>query len=129
MADFFLDNNVAVDLAVRLRHLGHTAVTARDHGTPHANDNEHLLTAALNGWILVTHDRKDFIELHRAWCNWLRQFGVSVTHSGILVIPQVPPPQRDRLAREIDTLVRRQAVLENTLHTWSPAGGWRRIQE
>ena len=56
MANFYTDHDVSLRVASLLRQLGHTAVTARDLGLERAGDDEHLLTAAQRGWILVTHN-------------------------------------------------------------------------
>lgn len=38
-----------------------------------ASDDAHLSLAARSGWILVTHNAKDFILLHAAWRRWARE--------------------------------------------------------
>lgn len=70
MAAFYLDHNVAVQVAHMLRAAGHDIVTARDLGLDHASDDEHLLTAAQQVRILVSHNRADFVLLHTAWQRW-----------------------------------------------------------
>ncbi len=90
MARFHFDQNVALDIAVMVRHASQDVVTTGEAGLLDADDAVHLLTAARAGRILVTHNRRDFRLLHRAWQRWTRDWGVSVGHAGILVIPQPP---------------------------------------
>ena len=100
MASFYTDHDVALQVALLLRQIGHTAITARDLGLERAGDDEHLLTAAQRGWILVTHNRQHFLLLHDAWRRWLRVFGVSTVHAGILHTPAwIPEPNSATLAR------------------------------
>ncbi len=73
MAEFYLDHNVARELAEHLCHAGHAARTARDLGTERASDDAHLSLAARSGWILVTHNAKDFVLLHAAWHRWSQE--------------------------------------------------------
>jgi predicted nuclease of predicted toxin-antitoxin system len=66
VASFYIDHDVNVRVAQHLHALGHAARTARDLQLERAQDDQQLLVAAQNGWTLVTHNRKDFILLHRA---------------------------------------------------------------
>ena len=72
MADFYLDNDVSLRLAPLLRSVGHRVTTTRELGLSAASDDAQLLTAARNGWILITHNRRDFMMLHDAWRTWPR---------------------------------------------------------
>ena len=102
MAQFHFDENTNYDIAVALMARGHDVVTSRDVGLDGHDDDEQLLAAATAGRILVTHNREDFILLHRTWQRWSRAWGATVAHAGILIVPQdkgVPP---DMAAREID---------------------------
>ncbi len=102
MARFYLDHNVSLHLVPALIALGHDAATARDLGLTGADDDMHLTTASDDGRILVTHDRQDFVLLHRAWHRWSRRWGVTAAHAGILVIPQAPRLPLPDAARELD---------------------------
>ncbi len=91
MASFQLDHNLSRRLAPALRAFGQDCVAARDLGLEGADDDIQLTTATDAGRILVTHNRKDFIALHRAWRRWSRHWGVTERHGGILVLlPQKP---------------------------------------
>ena len=70
LADFYLNHNVSRELGGWLRLSGHTARTAADIGQDQATDDEHLLTAQQQNWILITHNWKDFRLLHDAWRRW-----------------------------------------------------------
>lgn len=88
MSDFYIDNDVALEVAELLRAVGHTAVTARDLGREGSTDDEQLLVASQDGRIFVTHGEHDFILLHDAWQRWSAAWGVTAYHAGILIVPQ-----------------------------------------
>jgi hypothetical protein len=126
MADFYLDHNVADEIAKLLRTRGHEAVAARDLHLERAKDDEQLLTAAQRGWILVTHNQDDFFLLHDAWRRWATAWGVPAAHAGILVLAQAPPTRipRTRLAHALDEIASSGVPLANELYSWRPASGW-----
>ena len=126
MADFYLDHNVAVELAAILPGLGHTVSTADELGLAAADDDEHLLLASQRGWIFVTNNKKDFTLLHKAWRRWAASWGVSPHHSGILIMPQEAPGLllRSDVARAIDDLVHSGIPLANECYQWRPSRGW-----
>lgn len=66
MARFFVDENVAVELARELVRLGHDAVTTREAGRIGEPDDAQLTFAAQEQRTLITHNRKDFMLLHSA---------------------------------------------------------------
>ena len=122
MADFYLDDNIAIDLARELRSWGHTATTARDQGLDGADDDEHLLVAAQRGWTLLTNNRKDFILLHGAWRRWASAWQVPARHAGILILRQEWPPRQ--AAKEVDSFIKTGGPLGNQLYVWYPSSGW-----
>lgn len=94
MADLYLDNDVSLRLAPLLRIAGHEVVTTRGLGVVTATDDAQLLTAAQDGWILVTPNRRDFRLLHDAWRTWAPAFGLALpSHPGILVLDPAPSRQ------------------------------------
>ncbi len=125
MVAFYLDNDVSLNIAAALFRLTHTATTAHALGLHSANDAEQLLTAVQRGAILVTHNYRDFLLLHRAWLRW-RTAGAGYAlpeHPGILSIPQ----QRwtdDEAAHELDTFTQTNPALPNMLYQWTPSRGW-----
>ncbi|HSH81564.1 MAG TPA: DUF5615 family PIN-like protein [Herpetosiphonaceae bacterium] len=123
MAEFYTDHNVAISVAAELRALGHGAHTARDRGLEAAGDDEHLLVAAEQGWILITHNRQHFRLLHAAWRRWTTAWYVSSRHAGILLLEQGIPPAQ--LAWEIHHFIPPNQPLSNTLYEWR-RGSWTR---
>lgn len=127
MARFFLDHNVSHRLAPALRRLGHDVVTARDLGLEGADDDQQLTAATDAARVLVTHNRKDFIALHRAWHRWSRRWGVEAAHGGILVLlPQKPELPVAAAARALDEAITRYRVANELLeYTRPPLPRWR----
>lgn len=124
MADLYLDHNVAIPLAPLLRGAGHTVVTARELALEHAGDDEHVLNAAQQRRILVTHNRADFVLLHAAWQRWSTAWRVSERHAGILILPQ--PLAVPRMGQAIIDFLQRGQAIENELYEWRPSTGWSR---
>jgi hypothetical protein len=75
VADLYLDNDVSLALAPPLRAVGHRVIATRDLGLFRAGDDAQLLTAARNGWVLVTYNRRDFAMLHDVWQTRAVAFG------------------------------------------------------
>jgi hypothetical protein len=88
LADFYVDNDVAVKVADLLRGAGHAAASARDLHLENAGDDEQLLVASQHGRIFVTHNESDCVLLHDAWQHWTVAWGVADNHAGILIVPQ-----------------------------------------
>jgi hypothetical protein len=123
VAELYSDHDIGFDTVVALRALGHAVVTTRDIGQENATDDVQLLTAASNNWILVTHNRRDFLLLHRAWRNWAAALQLSLRHSGMLVIPQ----QTWLFAMEaaiVDRFIRTVPALANEMYICDRAGHW-----
>ena len=127
MASFYLDADVSLDVADLLRSHGHEATTAQSLHLEHAGDDLHLLTSARHGWILATHNRKDYVLLHDAWRHWSSDwFGATVApprHAGILVVPQGSPIT---IADELVDFVRSAPSLPNELYRCRRAAQWER---
>jgi hypothetical protein len=88
VASFYLDNNVSTNVIPYLQAAGHEARAAVDLHAERLSDDQHLLLAARNHWILITHNRRDFVLLHGAWRRWSHEWAVTPEHAGILVLPQ-----------------------------------------
>lgn len=54
MGQFFLDHNVAREIAERLRRAGHGARTAAELGMERAGDEEYVSLSARSRWTLTT---------------------------------------------------------------------------
>lgn len=131
MAAFYLDSDVSQEVARFLQDAGHEASTARSIGLGTATDDEQLMRAAEEGWILVTHNREDYKLLHGAWLRWSRAWQITPEHAGILVIPQPPALPYDRAARELAAFVRSGHPLTNALYLRHRPGvrpAWERWQ-
>jgi hypothetical protein len=121
---FYLDHNVALELAHHLRDAGHDARTARDLEMERAGDETHLSLAARSGWTLITHNAKDFTLLHAAWRRWSQEWGVTAHHAGILVL--TPPVAPTQAAQEVLALLEAGEALEDALYKWRRHSGWMR---
>ncbi len=86
-----------------------------------ASDDAHLSLAARSGWILVTHNAKDFILLHAAWRRWAREWGAEARHAGSLILST--SASRRRATHELLDLVRLHTDLTDELYTWRAATG------
>jgi hypothetical protein len=122
VAEFYLDHNVALELAEHLRRAGHGAQTARQRGLERAGDEAHLWLAAHSGWALITHNAKDFTLLHAAWKQWSKGWGVDSHHAGILLL--TPPISPELASREIVGLVQAEMELSDKVYTWRGTIGW-----
>jgi len=121
---FYLDRKLAVRVADALHRRGHQAV--RTPLAPASPDYAHLLFAALRGWILVTHNGRDFKLLHGAWQTWPVALNVGgwPRHAGIVVPPQHLRWTEERTADELDALVASGRRLADTLYEWRASAGW-----
>jgi hypothetical protein len=128
VAAFYLDNDVAQAVAALLHARGHSAVTARQLGLHQAADAVQLLTAAEHGWILVTHNMRDYVMLHEAWLRWTSAWQVTAKHAGILSIPQSPLLALDRAVDELCAFITSGQSLPNEMYRLPPADAWHRWQ-
>jgi predicted nuclease of predicted toxin-antitoxin system len=83
--ELYLDEDVDVLVADLIRARGFTAITTRDIGNLHKDDDQQLAHAADNQLAFVTHNRADFEA--RA----LEYFASGKTHYGIIAVRR--PPQ------------------------------------
>jgi hypothetical protein len=83
---FYLDENVDIQVAVRLRAGGFDVITTRDAGRLTLPDESHLEYAADNGFVMVTRNVDDFTMLSRSWASSGRQ------HAG-LVLTAIEDPR------------------------------------
>ena len=126
-AAFYIDNDVSLRLVPRLREQGHSVITTAERGLAEAKDPIQLLTAALDGRILLTHNQKDFILLHEAWHCWAAPWGLPVqpTHGGIIVIPQPLPAD---IVNVIEQFLAAGHPIQNRLFRWRSSDGWSQWQ-
>lgn len=130
MVAFYIDENVAVELATVLRRYGHSAATTGDERRLGASDAHQLLYTAQRNWILLTHNRYDFHLLHTAWLLWGDAWRNSQRHAGILIIEQTRRFSSVDLAHLINDFVANpKHQLTDALYDWKPTRGWTHYQQ
>lgn len=125
MAIFYADENVSVLLIDALHAHGHAVFATYDEGRAGATDGSQLLYAADREWIILAHNRADFIMLHDAWHLWARAWGIEPEHAGIIVLEPVRSPRHAEIAALIHDVWQRH-TLANTLFAWKRTTGWER---
>ena len=80
----YVDEDVHVLVAELLRSKGFHSITARDADMLTQSDDSQLEFAARNQMAILTHNRADYLELHR------RYLEAGIPHSGIIVISRFP---------------------------------------
>lgn len=117
MAAFFLDTDFHAGIGRWLRDRGHSVMSARDArpSLAPATDREILLAAAYARLILLTHNERDFIDLHETG---------GVDHAGILTVPQVSREEVPTIAQAIHDLVNAHGSVANELWRFDFLSGW-----
>ena len=66
MARFYADENIALQVVMELRQLGHDILTSREAGKANSAvpDSEVLAFAAAEDRVLLSHNRRHFLQLH-----------------------------------------------------------------
>jgi predicted nuclease of predicted toxin-antitoxin system len=97
-ARLYSNENFPLPVVEALRRLGHDVLTTHDTGKSNAGvpDEEVLRYAAENGRAVLTHNRQDFIRLHRQ----------NPGHAGIIVCTDNPdfPALAARVHAELQKL-------------------------
>ena len=95
MGRFFADEDFDSEIGTALARLGHDldGVVRRGLGNNGTTDDEVLALAAGEGRILLTHNRRHFVRLHRT----------TPSHAGIVVCSQ--RGEREEMAGTIDRLL------------------------
>jgi len=91
---------------MELRGLGHDVLTSLDAGKGNSAvpDTDVLAFAAAEGRILLSHNRRHFLQLHRGWTGW---------HAGIVLCTF--DPDFAGQAQRIHAAVDREPDLKNRL--------------
>lgn len=76
----YLDECVDYHLVTALRARGYVVSSALDHRMMQIDDEAQLTFATAHGWMLLSHNERDFRQLHRAF----RARGLA--HGGIVVV-------------------------------------------
>jgi Domain of unknown function (DUF5615) len=100
VAHFYADENFRYPVVEALRHLGHDVLTCQEAGRADqgVEDDVVLADALADERIVLTQNRKHFIQLDRAGAN----------HRGIVVCTY--EPDAEALARRIDEAVDTQTA-------------------
>jgi hypothetical protein len=86
VATLYLDTDVSLKLVPWLFQDAHVVYHARARRLPlDRPDSDQLLTAVDHDAVLVTHNRHDFVLVHRTWRLLAGRWNVSEVHRGILV--------------------------------------------
>lgn len=85
VAAVYLDEDVAAVVAPMLRARGHAARTVLDERRTGLSDRAQLEFATERGWVLVSHNREDFVRLATEFVAAGR------AHCGIIVCTRRPP--------------------------------------
>ena len=97
-AAVYLDENVDLLVAAMLRAQGFGVVTTQEANLVGASDAAQLAFAVQQKCCLVTHNRDDFVSLHKQYINENRE------HLGIIVaVMRRPGEVAGRLAHLLDT--------------------------
>jgi predicted nuclease of predicted toxin-antitoxin system len=93
---FLLDEDVNPRAAVIARGLELDVVSVHELGRYGLDDSTQLRLAAVDGRILVTRNRNDFIRLTVEWSR------IGRTHPGVLVVPHtIPNRQPERISHAL----------------------------
>lgn len=84
-AELYLDEDVDVLVARLLRARAFTVRTTLEAGRLGATDEEQLAYASAHGLVMLTHNGRDFENLHRQWESETRN------HCGILIATRRSP--------------------------------------
>lgn len=105
IARLYSNENFPLSVVLALRELGHDILTSRDAGKANVAipDEDVLLFAIENGRAVITHNRQDFIRLHR----------MRPVHHGIIVCTE--NPDFPDLAAKIHSQLRAMELLEGQL--------------
>jgi len=71
VARFYSSENIALQVVTELRRLGHEVLTSLEAGKANASvpDAEVLAFAVAENRILLSHNRRHFLQLHRHWTS------------------------------------------------------------
>ena len=89
----YLNENISIKLLSELKKHNINAVHTITVGNREFTDDQQLKYASKNNYILLTHNRKHFKNLHSMW------LGKGLKHSGILLVKF---EEVDMLARRIE---------------------------
>jgi hypothetical protein len=125
VADFFLDADIDDHLVDLLHNRGHSALTTDQASRYNASDDEQLLVATDLNRTLITHDKRDYVLLYRAWRTFAHHWQVEPgNHAGVLIVPQSQIIPYSTVASEIHSLVRQTPGLRGRIFELNVKWGW-----
>jgi hypothetical protein len=115
VARFYTDENIPLQTVAELRRLSHDVLTSLDAGRANASvpDSEVLAFAAAEHRILLSHNRRDFLRLHRHR---------TADHAGIVLCTF--DPDFSRQAQRIHDTVTAAPEMLNQLFRVNRPGSW-----
>jgi hypothetical protein len=126
MAAIYIDEDVSKSFLQLLGGYGHTVQHARTTpGMTSVTDGKQLTFAIHHASVLLTHNGKDFHLLHDAWRRWTDMWQLSVSHEGILLIPQ--HVDKAIIARAVHDRITGSGALSNEFYEWTAHQGWQHI--
>lgn len=129
MAQLYLDEDIPVAVAGGLTAAGHLTRTTVAVGRLGRWDADQLLYAADQGWIMVTHNRRDFRALHEGWLAWSPRWREPRPHAGILTLDQSNRLVAGDYASAFLALLATDALtLANRAYDWFARGGGQWLQ-
>lgn len=120
MAELLVDEDVVTRTAAILTAYGHDVVTVADLQYKGTKDDGILWIAIRSQRILVTHNEKDFLLLHRAWHRWK----LPRPHPGILVLRQNVVSLPAEIGRAIGVFLDSGLRIENQLYVFHRDQQW-----
>lgn len=103
---------------------GYDITYAREQGLERASDAAHLLHAATQHRVLLTHNERDFLLLHQAWMLWSRSWKIAPSHAGVIALPQQERWSPRRALDEIEMILTATQSIVNEFWRWKASRGW-----
>ena len=106
MARFYTNENIPLQVATELRRLGHDVLTSLDAGNANSAvpDSEVLAFSVTENRVLLTHNRRHFVQLHHQRTS---------DHAGIIVCTY--DPDFIGQAQRIHEATKTQSEMKNQL--------------
>src|SRR5687768_15840519 len=106
VANLYLDADVDDVFVEPLDARGHNTRTTHDVARHNASDAEQLLLATDRRWLLITHDKRDYVLLAQLWRALADRRGATEQHAAVVIVPQRLVLPYSRSAAEIDALLK-----------------------
>jgi Domain of unknown function (DUF5615) len=114
IARIYLDECVNHAVVPYLRQRGWNLTTAQAEGMGTARDEQQLIHASRQGWVLLSTNERDFGTLHQEFVRTERE------HGGIITIPQRNSPRFFiRSAMMLDWIKAEYPDTQNRLFRWT----------